>query len=122
MKKSLKPSMSVVALSFLFHCANANAKASDWVNNLTGETSVITGKLMIIFGAAGIVIVGLALFSFLAKKKQPGGGQGNSWEGWGMLVGVLLLLLVPFVNQLGESVSGDANSVDTEAVFNFSES
>lgn len=103
-------------LMLMMVSVSANAKVSDWVRNLGLETTAITGILIVIFGAVGIVFVAFALISVVNKKKQQGASQPLTWEGWGIAVGVLLLLLIPLIANLGESVTDD-ETLNTDAFY-----
>lgn len=84
--------------------ATANAALSDWFTNLGKEVSIIIPIIIAILAALGLALAGFGIFSAVMAKKNQ---RPLEFQLWFIVGGVLLLLLIPFVAAVGESVSGE---------------
>lgn len=83
----------------------ANAAISDWFTNIGEEFAKIVPIIVVILGSVGVLMAGFGIISaVMAKKNQrPLEHQPHMIIG-----GVLCVLLIPFVINMSESVSGES--------------
>ena len=93
---------TAVATSLLIPSV-ANAKISDWFTNIGTEVAVIVPILIVILGAAGILMAGFGIISAVMAKKNQ---RPLEHQHWLIIGGVLCVLLIPFVLGMSESISG----------------
>lgn len=93
---------AVIIGAFLLPGA-ANAALSDWFTNIGKEISIIIPIIIVIMGAVGVVMAGIGIISAIGAKKNR---QPMEHQPWLIAGGVLLVLLIPLVAAIGESLSG----------------
>ena len=81
----------------------ASAALSDWFTNIGNEIAVIIPIIIVIMGAIGVVMAGIGIISAIGAKKNR---QPMEHQPWLIGGGVLLVLLIPLVAAIGESISG----------------
>jgi len=84
--------------------ATANAAISDWFVNLGNEVGIIIPIVIVIMGALGVAFAGFGIISAIMAKKNQ---RPLEYQGWFIAGGALLVLLIPFVAGIGESLSGE---------------
>ncbi|ARM86310.1 hypothetical protein [Marinobacter salarius] len=84
--------------------ATAHAKLSDWLVSLGEEFGIGIPIVIVILGAVGVALAGFGILSAVMAKKNQ---RPLEHQGWFIVGGVLLVLLIPFVAGLGESISGE---------------
>lgn len=88
--------------------STANAKISDWIKAIGDEFAAAVPIIVVILGGVGIALAGFGILSAIMAKKNQ---KPLDYQGWFVGGGTLLLLLIPFVISMGESMSGqDAES------------
>lgn len=94
-----------LGLTMLLTPMFAHAKISDWATNIGVETSLVVGVFIAIFGAVGMILVAIGIFSYIGAKKNR---QPVEYQFYYIGGGLLLVILVPFISSLGESVTDEA--------------
>lgn len=86
----------------------AKAKVSDWVTNLGGEAVAIIGVVTIIVATIGVGLAAMGLISLITAKRNK---QPTEHQPWYIGGGVLCILLVPLLINIGNSITdGDTGS------------
>jgi len=113
--KSKFGAMVAIGLTLVLGPATAHAKISDWFGNAGEEVVAIANVLVLIFGAAGVVLTGIGVIGaiFAKKNKQP-----MEHQPWFIIGGVLCILLVPLTMALSESIAGDDQGMNTQDFLN----
>ena len=81
----------------------ANAAISDWIVNIGDEFKLAIPIIVTIMGLMGVTLAGFGIISAIMAKKNQ---RPLEFQLWFVVGGVLLVLLIPFVVAMGESVSG----------------
>ena len=105
---------AVLISSFLLP-ATANAALSDWFTNIGQEFATIIPIIIVILGALGVVMAGFVIISAISAKKDR---QPMEHQPWLIAGGVLLVLLIPLVAAIGESMSGIDAAASVQDVLN----
>ncbi|OLF81924.1 hypothetical protein AWH63_10305 [Marinobacter sp. C18] len=93
----------------------ANAALSDWIENISNEFTVAVPYIVSILGLIGVALAGFGIISAVMAKKNQRPAFENG-QGWFIGGGVLLVLLIPFVLAVGESMSGQDASNQLNSV------
>lgn len=97
----------VAVVAGLLVPAVANAKISDWFQQIANEASVIIPIIIVILGAAGVLMAGFGIISAVMAKKNQ---RPLEHQHWLIIGGVLCVLLIPFVIGMGDSITGEDTS------------
>jgi|GEM_PF-5251598 len=97
----------------LFIPGTANAALSDWVANIGKEFATVLPVIVSIMGLLGVALAGFGIISAVMAKKNQ---RPLEFQGWFIVGGVLLVLLIPFVIATGDSVSGLATTDSIDSV------
>jgi hypothetical protein len=104
-----------VTIGSLLIPATANAALSDWFVNMGQEIAIIIPIVIVILGAVGVVLAGIGIISAIGAKKNR---QPMEHQPWLIAGGALLVLLIPLVSAVGESISGENAGTAVQGVLN----
>lgn len=91
----------------------ASAALSDWIVNIGNEFALAVPIIIAILGGVGIAMAGFGIISWVSAKKNQ---REPTFQIYVIVGGALLILLIPFVAAVGESVSGEDTEKAIEAV------
>ena len=86
---------------------------SDWIVNIGKEFAAATPVIIGILAALGIMLAGFGVVSAIMAKKNQ---RPLEYQMWFVVGGVVLVLLIPFVSAVGESLSGQDAGAAVESV------
>lgn len=101
------------AILLLAMPALANAKISDWFGNLGTEAVEIIKIVTIIVACIGVALAAIGLISLIVAKRNK---QPTEHQPWYIGGGVLCILLVPLLINIGDSIT-DGNTEDSVNTF-----
>jgi uncharacterized membrane protein len=93
--------------------ALANAKISDWFGNVGDEAVEIIKIATIIVACIGVALAAIGLISLIVAKRNK---QPTEHQPWYIGGGVLCILLVPLLINIGDSIT-DGNTEDSVNTF-----
>ncbi|ABM21047.1 MULTISPECIES: hypothetical protein [Marinobacter] len=93
--------------------ATGHAALSDWIINIGNEFALAVPIIIAILAGVGIAMAGFGILSWVSAKKNQ---REPTFQMYVIIGGVLLILLIPFVAAVGESVSGEDTEKAIESV------